>query len=68
MAKRGKIFDRIDLTKKQIRKSIKKTRGEIDEAEKDVINYIKKNPRKSVIIAAAVGAAVAGLAVAAKRR
>ena len=69
MAKKKKsIEQKVAKAKILAKKEIAKAKVKIAEAEKIVIAFAKKDPKKAMLIAAAVGAAVgAGVAVALSR-
>ena len=57
------------LARKKAKESFAKARTKLMHAEKQVVNYVEKNPKKAAAIAAGVGAAIgAAIALAAKRR
>ena len=63
-----KIKQQVQKAKALAKKEIAKARVKLVQAEKKVTAYAQKNPRRALIIAAAVGAAVgAGVAVALNR-
>jgi ElaB/YqjD/DUF883 family membrane-anchored ribosome-binding protein len=71
MAKKKTKVDVKKLQAKAIataKKEIAKAKAKIAEAEKKVMAYAKKNPKKAMLIAAGVGAAIgAGVALALSR-
>ncbi len=63
--KKGIIKRAIDRTEDRIQDTFEAAKGKIEDAQDSTIRYIKKNPVKSVLIAAVIGAVVAtGISVA----
>ena len=66
--KKISVEKQVKKAKEIAKREIAKARVKLAEAEKKVTAYAKKNPRRAMLIAGAVGAAVgAGVAVALSR-
>jgi hypothetical protein len=50
--------DKMNLTEKEVMKSFNMAKSRLQEAEKAVKKYAKKDPGKAMMIAAGVGAAI----------
>ena len=54
----------MEKAQKMVERNLVKAKKEIAKAEKNVVDYIKKNPEKSAAIAAGIGAALGAAATA----
>lgn len=64
-----KLKAEIASAKKKAKQTFAKARSQLTHAEKQVVGYVDKNPRKAAAIAVGVGAAIgAAIAIAARRR
>lgn len=73
--KKEKVTSKFNISKKDIIMAKKKTkaaienaRGRLLKAEKDIKNYVNKNPKKAAAIAAGIGAAVGAIVVSAMKK